>query len=460
MLGMSTADILGSLAMGLSTLPMPRGSSAELGYNYEWAGTRLGNVHTCNAQGFFFIFGQYAMFAYTGFLCVYYALAIAFRMREDRIIKYWEPFFHAGPLILGLTASVYPLASGNIHPSGWEAWCTLTYKHTDNTKGTEATSVTWDIWFLLIFLIIFLLSIVLNFGFIIWTVAKTERALKRAVRARDHNLHNNDPQRRQLQRIGEIRSNQAQQNAIRSMQNTRVVVIQALAYFISFLIALSMPILRNLPRSLVGNLKDPENELIILRLQIVLMPLQGLFNALIFIYHKIYNYRRIHPDVSRCHVLKLVFSGKADDEVLFSRISMLSVNGDNSVDINIHNERNEDKHIFIHGMSNAQKEDFGSFDEEVFVDEGEESQYNLSGFSSRLESSTGLSLKNIDTDNAIDGDLDGENGVNEEEVRSNSSSLESSNNNLSKIASREGSRISSLSSDGVSGYSSHVAGFY
>jgi hypothetical protein len=111
-------------------------------------------------------------------------------------------------------------------------------------------------------------------------------------------------------------------------------------------------------------------------------------------------------------------------------------------------------------MSNAQKEDFGSFDEEVFVDEGEESQYNLSGFSSRLESSTGLSLKNIDTDNAIDGDLDGENGVNEEEVRSNSSSLESSNNNLSKIASREGSRISSLSSDGVSGYSSHVAGFY
>ena len=30
-----------------------------------------------------------------------------------------------------------------------------------------------------------------------------------------------------------------------------------------------------------------------LRLQIVLMPLQGLFNALIFIYHKIYNYRRM-----------------------------------------------------------------------------------------------------------------------------------------------------------------------
>ena len=92
---------------------------------------------------------------------------------------------------------------------------------------------------------------------------------------------------------------------------------------------------------------------------------------------------------------------------------MVSVNGDNSIDINIHNERNEDIRINMSRLVelvNDQEENFGSFDEEVFVDEGEESQYNLSGFSTRLESSTGLSLKKIDTDStAIDGDLDGEN---------------------------------------------------
>ena len=394
MLGMSSVDILGSLAMGLSTLPMPRGSSAELGYDYDWAGTRLGNVHTCNAQGFFFCFGTIAMFIYTGSLCLYYTLAIAFRMREERIAKYAEPFLHAVPLIVPLAASMWPLATGNFNATGWEAWCTF-------AEGTEhfvfRTAITLVLSISLLFLLIFIL---LNFAVIIWRVATTELALKRAIRTRDemNDLRNNYYQRHpQLQRMGELRSNQAQQNAIRSMRNTRVVVIQAIAYFISFLITLSTPILRSLP---VFKEFKSENELIIVRLQIVLMPLQGLFNALIFIYHKIYNYRRIHPDVSRCHVLKLVFSGKADDEVLFSRISMISENGDDSIDINIHNERNEDILLFMDRsgrLEYKQEEDFDGVDEEVFVDDEEESQYNLSGFSSRLESSTGLSLEGVST---------------------------------------------------------------
>ena len=143
-------------------------------------------------------------------------------------------------------------------------------------------------------------------------------------------------------------------------------------------------------------------------MQIVLMPLQGLFNALTFTYHKIYNYRRIHPDVSRFHVLMLVFYGKADDEVLFSRISMISIDGDNSIDINIHNERNEDILLFMDRsgrLEYEQEEDFGSFDEELFVDKGEESRGDLSGFSSLP--SNGVSLE-IDKDsNVIDGDLKG-----------------------------------------------------
>jgi hypothetical protein len=56
MLGMSTADVLGSLAMGLSTLPMPRCPYEELNIQYDWAGMRLGNVYTCNAQAFFYGF--------------------------------------------------------------------------------------------------------------------------------------------------------------------------------------------------------------------------------------------------------------------------------------------------------------------------------------------------------------------------------------------------------------------
>jgi hypothetical protein len=373
--------------MGLSTLPMPRGSSAELGYDYDWAGTRLGNVHTCNAQGFFFSLGIITMFVYTASLCLYYTLAIAFRLEEKRIVKYWEPFFHAVPLILGLAGSIYPLVTGNIIPTGWEAWCT--FEGNGYTEGTQQNVA----WMLLIVVLSLLTFILLNFAFIIWRVAATERALKRAVRRRNtnNNLQTNYYQRHpHLQRIVELRNGQAQQNAIESMQNTRVIFVQALAYFVSFLITLSMPILRNLPGSMISSLKNEENELIIVRLQIVLMPLQGLFNTLIFIYHKIYNYRRIHPDVSRFHVLMLVFYGKADDHVLFSRISMVSVNSDNSIDINMHNERNEVNHIHI--PMNEEEKEFDGFDEEVFLDEDETSRRDLSGFSSLP--SNGVSLKN------------------------------------------------------------------
>ena len=127
MLGMSTADILSSIAMGLTTLPMP-GSPADGGHSDDyyagWAGTKLGNTYTCNAQGFFSSFGLIAMFNYLGSLVLYYTLAIAFRLKEEKILKYWEPFFHAVPLIVALLVSIGPLVTGNIKSSKYsEPWC-------------------------------------------------------------------------------------------------------------------------------------------------------------------------------------------------------------------------------------------------------------------------------------------------------------------------------------------------
>jgi len=51
--------------------------------------------------------------------------------------------------------------------------------------------------------------------------------------------------------------------------------------------------------------------------------LQGFFNLLIFVSHKIYNYRRVHQDVSRCEVLWLLFRGSPTEPVILSRISIV-----------------------------------------------------------------------------------------------------------------------------------------
>ena len=71
MIGMSLCDILGSVAMGLTTLAMPKEVTPGM-TDYMWTGTRLGNAHTCRAQGFFATFGATCMFSYNGTLCMYY----------------------------------------------------------------------------------------------------------------------------------------------------------------------------------------------------------------------------------------------------------------------------------------------------------------------------------------------------------------------------------------------------
>ena len=298
------------------------------------------------------------------------------------------------------------MATGNIKPTGYaESWCTI-------------KEVAYSKWVLMICMLLLLSLILLGFTLIICVVAKTERSMIRAIQGRGGGALHTDYYHRHphLQRI--VRNRQAQQNAIKSMQTTKAVFVQALAYCISYIITLSMPIINQIFQIYLSSIEElsesqtvdklAEYQSIIHRIMIVLLPLQGFFNVLIFIYHKIYNYRRIHPEVSRYHTLMLVFYGKADDHVLFSRISMVSVNGEESIDINIHNERNEDILLFMDRsgrLEYEQEEDFGSFDEELFVDKGEESRGDLSGFSSLP--SNGVSLE-IDKDlNVIDGDLKG-----------------------------------------------------
>ena len=111
MLGMSVADIMASTAMALTTLPMPgnddpywaetfliaEGDPDGLGTVYWRDQTKLGTRQTCAAQGFFVATGIIIMFSYNGTLCVYYACAIALRMKEANIRKKIEPVIHGLP---------------------------------------------------------------------------------------------------------------------------------------------------------------------------------------------------------------------------------------------------------------------------------------------------------------------------------------------------------------------------
>jgi hypothetical protein len=96
-------------------------------------------------------------------------------------------------------------------------------------------------------------------------------------------------------------------------KNTKVVTIQALAYLVSFCLSIGLLLIRAL-------INEPDW---LIYLSITLMPLQGFFNLLIFLGHKVYNFRRVNADISRWDTIKILFRGAHEEPVIFSRISLV-----------------------------------------------------------------------------------------------------------------------------------------
>ena len=53
------------------------------------------------------------------------------------------------------------------------------------------------------------------------------------------------------------------------------------------------------------------------------IPFQGVFNLIIFLFHKVYNYRRTHPEETTYQVIKLLFSSPVAEPCFVSRISVV-----------------------------------------------------------------------------------------------------------------------------------------
>jgi len=104
--------------------------------------------------------------------------------------------------------------------------------------------------------------------------------------------------------------------ANRTHQNTKVILIQAAWYILAFVFSLVFTLVRVF---ITKNYPFVDGG------QFLTMPLQGFFNTLIFFGHKIYTYRKTHPDVSRRHVFCLLLRGKAIDPILVSRISLIEI---------------------------------------------------------------------------------------------------------------------------------------
>ena len=83
----------------------------------------LGTIQTCEASGFFFNFYT-GLWIYSGSLALYYALVIRFGWKEEYVAKRLEPFLHLLAWIYPLVISTFALSFGYFNPiSGLPGFC-------------------------------------------------------------------------------------------------------------------------------------------------------------------------------------------------------------------------------------------------------------------------------------------------------------------------------------------------
>lgn len=120
-----------------------------------------------------------------------------------------------------------------------------------------------------------------------------------------------------MQKMQHIKRIQKGQNDWKAMRKT--LVTQALMYIAAFVLTWFFPIIRMLLNS-IGQKRTRFVDI----MHLVLFPLQGFFNALIFVSHKVHNIKRLDTSISCCKALIIIFIHPKDlPEVAISGISLV-----------------------------------------------------------------------------------------------------------------------------------------
>jgi len=164
------------------------------------------------------------------------------------------------------------------------------------------SQVTFDIA-----IIVFVISMVM----IAWFVRKHNRLLKVYYRVYNRDRISSGSERRQIKSV-ETRH-----------QFAKAIYIQALAYVFACLICQGSVLMATV-RMRVGF-----NDWLKIY-HLVFFPLQGFFNLLIFLGHKVYNIRRIDSDISIVKAIGRVFQDRTEPLFIFTQISLVK-NGNDPV---------------------------------------------------------------------------------------------------------------------------------
>jgi hypothetical protein len=352
MLAISSSDIFYSIASSLSTLPMPSPGDYWTDIS-NIQGRRMGNTHTCTAQGFFITAGFFSFFIYDSFsLIAFYLCSIGFKVTKEKIEKYVEPLIHCIPIGITFWLTVPLLFKGAYNVSIDQPYCLVSPKpwfcKNNNNGGVECIrggSVN-EMFFDHKHMIFEYTLILMTWRFfclaiICWKVYVVENKHASIIEkycselaTTGHNTMNSGPASRVLKRFGKIflhgrkqdrlvrleggqiiSMEELIQNGADQYKETKIIALQAMLYIAaSILVQLTLIIMDSLP----------ETQIRYKSVMLALSSLEGMYNLLIFTFHKVYNLQRCDNNLSFSEAMKVILNGEAQDSFVITSMKIVS----------------------------------------------------------------------------------------------------------------------------------------
>jgi len=307
--------MLTSLAIALTTIPMPRDVI------YPFAGPSYGTTATCEAQGLLYITGSAIGIIMNGILNVYYVCTLRYKMKAETFSKIIEPVLTVMAIAVPVITSFTKLANkGIINPHPYDSFCAVDCNERDDIECIRGGGSTNDMaQYRIVFfscMMTALGTLATSMFLIILTFYKSERSLKRTrSMIKDHVKEDGSPTDTPST---DTPTNTPADDGAHSTKNnnkqeeeaghqepqhkmTKIITSQALMYLGSFFFTWIFTVLTYL-----GD--DSSDNWWIQALKLVFQPLQGFFNMLIFVHHKVYNLRRTDEDLSVSEALRIIFA--------------------------------------------------------------------------------------------------------------------------------------------------------
>ena len=300
---MSFFDMLASLAIALTTLPMPSNVV------YPFDGPSYGTVQTCEAQGFVYMLGYGMVICMNMTLNIYYLCTLRFEMKDKVFSQYIEPILYVLSTVIPIL-SMCPLKESMINPTTFAPFCqpgaypkncSIGDNH-PKCRGDEDDFKLFHTAFF-VFVSCSFFNLMLTMGLIILTFYQKEKRLRLSEGPEDE--------------VNDIFEHTSGRGLAHVEKLRRNVSRQALMYIGAFWLAWGCTLLT--AHSELGEMYW------IRALRMTAQPSQGFINLLIFFYHKVSLLRRNNQDLTIRDALKILVFEPSKTKELLLLLSCISI---------------------------------------------------------------------------------------------------------------------------------------